>query len=62
MDDAAAVYRVRLYWSDIEAALVQLRGGAAGGFRATLDGNFPAIDCKHKADAVALLAVFPSSA
>lgn len=59
---AALPYRVRLYWSDVEAALAQLRDRSAGAFRATLDGNFPAIECEEKADADALLAAFRSSA
>lgn len=60
-DAIALPYRVRLYWSDIEAALTQLRSGSFGEFRATLDGNFPAIDFKDCADTRALLLAFPTA-
>lgn len=47
-------HRVRLHWHGIAAALAMLREGAEGQYRATIEGNFPVIDCATQRDVLAV--------
>lgn len=52
-------HRVRFYWNDIDAAL-QMMKGTAGPYHATIEGNFPVIDCVNEPDRQRLEAAFPN--
>lgn len=53
--------RVHLHWAYVAEVLELLREKGTGAFTATIEGNFPVVDCAERADAELVVATFQNA-